>query len=152
MSDIPAPPRLVLDTNVWLDGLVFGDARVAPLFDALRRGRLVAVTDAVCSDEWQRVLRYPGLKLVSTRCIELERAYEVLATRLEPPHTQVATPLPRCKDADDQKFLELARACGATAVLSRDAELLRLSRRCERMFGFAVRTPEVWITTVDLRD
>ena len=97
------------------------------------------------------MLRYPELRLAPARCVELERVYAALTTRVEARNEGFAIPLPRCKDADDQKFLELARNVGAVALLSRDAELLRLSRRCERAFGFVVQTPEVWIAAVDLR-
>jgi putative PIN family toxin of toxin-antitoxin system len=136
---------VVLDTNVWLDGLVFADARVAVLFAALRGGGMQAVTDAACRAEWQRVLRYPTLNLAPPRCLALERDYDALTSQFESAGAQVVPALPRCRDPDDQKFLELARACGAVALLSRDAELLRLSRRCERAFGFVVQTPEVWV-------
>jgi putative PIN family toxin of toxin-antitoxin system len=149
----PATPRLVLDTNVWLDGLVFEDARAAPLFAALRRGRVAAMTDGVCWEEWQRVLRYPVLKIAPARCVELERTYESLATRLDVRPEEFAAALPRCRDPDDQKFLDLARASGASALLSRDAELLRLSRRCERAFGFVVQAPDVWVAAaLDTRE
>lgn len=36
--------------------------------------------------------------------------------------------LPRCRDADDQKFLILAARCRADLLLTRDKLLLRLSR------------------------
>ena len=135
----------MLDTNVWLDGLVFADARVATLFAALRDGRLVVLSNAACREEWRRVLRYPVLGLACERCDALERAYDALSLEFEAPRSTAVTPLPRCKDKDDQKFLELARDGSVVALLSRDVELLRLSRRCERGFGFVVKRPEEWV-------
>jgi predicted nucleic acid-binding protein len=38
----------------------------------------------------------------------------------------------RCDDPDDQKFLDLAFASAATALLTRDKALLRLSRAAAR--------------------
>ena len=52
--------------------------------------------------------------------------------------------LPRCRDPDDQRFLELARDAGAAALVTRDRELLRLARRTMRMARFDVLTPESW--------
>lgn len=136
-------PRLVLDTNVWLDGLVFADARVAPLFAALRAGGVMAASSAACRDEWRRVLRYPILNLDASRCLELEAAYDALGTRFKANQTPAAK-LPRCRDPDDQKFLELARDARAVALLTRDAELLRLARRAHRDAGFAILLPEAF--------
>ena len=36
--------------------------------------------------------------------------------------------LPRCRDADDQKFLELAATAGADVLVTKDRELLRMKR------------------------
>ncbi len=52
--------------------------------------------------------------------------------------------LPRCADPDDQQFLELAQACGAQWLLSRDNELLKLARRTRRDHGFDILTPQAW--------
>jgi putative PIN family toxin of toxin-antitoxin system len=136
-------PRLVLDTNAWLDGLVFDDARVAALFASLCAGEVVAVSNPACRDEWRRVLRYPQFALDAARCAELEAAYDALTTRFEPGEPLAST-LPRCRDPDDQKFLELARDARAVALLTRDAELLNLSRRAQRDAGFAILLPEAF--------
>lgn len=50
-------------------------------------------------------------------------------------------PLPRCKDPDDQKFLELAARCAARVLVTRDNSLLRLSRRAYAVAGFVVLPP-----------
>ena len=50
-------------------------------------------------------------------------------------------PLPRCKDPDDQKFLELAARCAARVLVTRDNSLLRLSRRAQAIAGFVVLPP-----------
>jgi hypothetical protein len=49
--------------------------------------------------------------------------------------------LPKCSDPDDQKFLELALACGATALLTRDEALLSLGRKKSRPLPFRIITP-----------
>ncbi len=45
-----------------------------------------------------------------------------------------APPLPRCKDPDDQKFLELAARSGADLLVSKDKALLKLRGRTRLAF------------------
>jgi predicted nucleic acid-binding protein len=108
---------------------------------ALAEGRAQAVTSAACSAEWRRVLRYPALALDAATIERLEREHAALCLPVE---TRREGPLPRCRDGDDQVFLELARDAGAAALLTRDAELLRLSRRTQRDAGFAILPPELF--------
>ena len=53
--------RIVLDTNIVLDLLVFADAATVPLRDALQTGRLQWVATAPMRDELERVLAYPQI-------------------------------------------------------------------------------------------
>ena len=50
--------RLVLDTNVWLDWLVFDDPRVATIKAAVTAERAQVFIDAVCEAELERALGY----------------------------------------------------------------------------------------------
>jgi uncharacterized protein len=139
----PAPPRVVLDTNVCLDLFVFADPRCAPLDAALRAGAVEAVTWAACEDEWRAVLGYPQLALEAVVRARAIAAFDARVRRL--PQVRTATVrLPRCADPDDQKFLELAACAGARWLISRDRALLALHRRCLRDGGFAVVTPQAW--------
>lgn len=150
-------PRLVLDTNVCLDLFVFDDVEVAPLRAALRQGSVVAVTHADCRDEWLRVLEYPQLGLDAARReaarLAFDATVQLLAVDLAAPargddvpdgFTASSPRLPRCADPDDQKFLQLAQASGARWLLSRDAALLALARRCARDHRFAILPPQAW--------
>lgn len=132
----------MLDTNVWLDLLVFGDPRAAALDAALRTGDVVAVVDDACIDEWRRVLAYPALALDPARRVALEA--ELVARALRVDSVAPSSPLPRCKDRDDQKFLELAAACGARWLVTRDRALLVLARRLARDGRFEIVTPTQW--------
>lgn len=120
------PPRLVLDTNAALDVLWFADPRCASLREALEARRVIAVTNAACMAEWRRVLRYPVLRLSTADIARLEAAYSAMCVVVDDVRTGK---LPRCRDCDDQMFLELARDTDACALLTRDAELLRLRKR-----------------------
>jgi uncharacterized protein len=51
--------RLVLDTNVWLDWLVFDDPGVRPLKAAVAAGEAEVFTASDCQQELERVICYP---------------------------------------------------------------------------------------------
>jgi predicted nucleic acid-binding protein len=55
-------------------------------------------------------------------------------------------PLPKCKDRDDQKFLELAHASGAHWLVSKDRAVLKLARRVARDFAFRIAEPKPFVT------
>lgn len=139
-----APKRLVLDTQVALDLLHFADPRTRTLKDVLDSRRALVVSDEACRSEWRRVLHYPALRLDPAQRARLEADFDALVTMLvhEPGSALPQPPLPRCADPDDQKFLELALAAGASALLTRDAAVLALARRCARQGRFAILAPE----------
>lgn len=137
-----ATPRVVLDTNVCLDLFVFASALSAPLLARLHAGTLQAVTRDDCRAEWHRVLAYPVLALDAPRRGEVAMAYDSLVIDIATRQDTPATRLPRCRDPDDQKFLELARDAGAIALVTRDAELLALARRTQRAGLFVIAPPQ----------
>ena len=62
-----------------------------------------------------------------------------------------AAALPRCTDPDDQKFIELAVAAGALALVSKDRAVLKLSRLCAPVFRIMTPAEAVhWLDTLDL--
>lgn len=136
--------RVVLDTNVCLDAFVFDDPRAATLVAALTAGEVEAVTRADCRDEWLGVLSYPALKLDEVRRAEAAARFDRLVRLLPNPDVALCMSLPRCRDPDDQKFLELAASSGAAVLFSRDAEVLRLAKRTVRDGLFAIVRPEDW--------
>ena len=139
--------RLVLDTNVWLDWLVFDDAGVAPLKFAQETGAAEVLIDAACEHELSRVLAYPrrttpldpaGQAECLTRCRQIAQAF-TRGTGIGAARQPCA--LPVCKDPDDQKFLELARDCGAHFLVTKDRALLVLAQRTHTPLTFRIVTP-----------
>jgi predicted nucleic acid-binding protein len=49
----------------------------------------------------------------------------------------------RCTDPDDQVFIDLALACKARWLLSKDRALLKLARRA-RALGLSIQPPASW--------
>jgi uncharacterized protein len=123
--------RLVVDTQVWLDWLVFDDPSARALRATIDSGRAEILIDAACLAELQRVLAYPlGKRVVdAAACLA---ACQKVATRVET-GSGIYT-LPLCRDPDDQKFLTLAAGARTDCLVTRDRELLRLKRRCAPWF------------------
>ncbi|KVE29792.1 PIN domain-containing protein [Burkholderia singularis] len=225
--------RVVLDSNVWIDILVFDDPATRPIRAALETGAVTALIDARCLGELERVLDYPQFKARAVdkaaalatvarltqhvagpranggSCVaatadtgasvpnpDASAAQAIVADTQQqqpgaartpgapsgsalpsrtdahvtpaacaspasgagvpaanpllartdalppPPGDAPPRPLPKCKDRDDQKFLELAYAARADWLVSKDRALLKLARRTERDFGFRIAPPE----------
>jgi putative PIN family toxin of toxin-antitoxin system len=117
--------RLVLDTQVWIDWLVFDDPATQPLRAAVADKRAEIFINASCRAELERVLGYPLGKRVVDAAACLEQCLG-LTTEL---HATAAEKLPECRDPDDQKFLELAAAARADCLITRDRALLEMNRR-----------------------
>jgi len=148
-QDDPASPRIVLDTNVCLDLFVFRDPVVDSLRDALVSGGVTGTANAACRDEWKRVLAYPVLRLDEATREAALRDYDAVMHRADDA-SPLDVALPRCADADDQKFLELAAVCGARWLLSRDDALLKLARRTKREGWFEILSPADWVKSFSL--
>ena len=128
--------RIVLDTNVVLDLFHWANVDAVPIMAALEAGRIACFADQRTLDELQRVLTYPQLKLtpdmIGTRYARYSALVQVIPDGEAPP-------LPRCKDRDDQKFLELAARCNADLLVSKDKALLKLRGRTR--LGFQILGP-----------
>lgn len=133
-------PWLVLDTNAWLDLLVFDDSGLIGLAAEIEDGHVRVAIDRRAMDELARILASEKLALDPSKAEAcLQRACS-LTTLVD----VSAPPLPRCRDPDDQMFLEIAAAMRATWLVTRDAELLRLSRRMMRDHAVSILTPVDW--------
>jgi predicted nucleic acid-binding protein len=150
----------VLDTNIVLDLWVFDDPATHALRQALGLSASHAPTPApvdaphassplaplnapwlatpVMREELARVLTYPHLAERQTRAggdaTQVLAAYDQAVTWCAP-----ASRAPySCRDADDQKFIDLAvaQAASATSVvvlLSKDRAVLHLKKRLSRL-------------------
>ena len=133
--------RLVLDTNIWLDWLVFDDAAVMPLKSARDDGTVRIAINAACLEELGRVLAYPEFKLDAATRNALFTQVRNCTYRV---NTKLLSPLPRCADSDDQKFLELARDAQADWLITKDKALLGLAKKRFRGVEFRIGTTELW--------
>jgi putative PIN family toxin of toxin-antitoxin system len=121
-------PLLVIDTNIALDLLVFEDPATNALREAVWRQQVVWLATGGMRDELQRVLGYPQIaRRLATRALAADAVltqFDRLSHRVpEGPRAAV-----RCRDPDDQIFIDLAVAHGAE-LLSKDGLVLRLHKR-----------------------
>lgn len=141
--------RLVLDTNVWIDWLVFDDPSTAPLKAAHRDGRIYIVVNEACLAELNAVLAYPEFSLDDVQKRNHMAEVDRCSIRHEDRWPGGPTALPRCDDPDDQKFLELARDAQAGWLITRDKALLRIRRNKLEAAGFRIGTPEHWAAALE---
>jgi putative PIN family toxin of toxin-antitoxin system len=133
-----APIRLVLDTNVVIDWLVFDDPFMSPLRNGVRDGSVVVLTHPPAIAELERVLAYPQLKLDSSRQQEIFARYLAQSSIAKMPEgfsiKQLMLPggFPRCRDRDDEPFLALAYHARADVLASRDNAVFGLKSRAAK--------------------
>ena len=135
--------QLVLDTNVWVDWLVFDDASIAPLKAACEAGLIRVVTNESCLQELRDVLAYPQFGLIDAQRQIFLAEVERCVLRHAETRRAGSRALPRCTDPDDQKFLALAHDACADWLLTRDKALLKLKRKLLAS-GIRVGSPAQW--------
>jgi putative PIN family toxin of toxin-antitoxin system len=146
---VRVPRRLVLDTNIWLDWLVFEDTGIAHIRQLQAAGHVELLIDAAGEAELADVLtrKFARRSLDAAGQAAALAQCRRLTTRVA---AQLPAPerarLPQCRDPDDQKFLELAVAADADVLVTKDRALLDLFRRRKAQVGrpvpFKILTPE----------
>ena len=137
-------PVVILDTNIWLDILLFNDVRTRPIHAALVSGAVTARIDLSCYAELAHVLHYTQLRhLIVDREQTLAWVREHSQFFQEEVESNLP-PLPVCRDPDDQKFLELAYKSRAEFLISKDKALLKVAVRMQRQFNIMVLLPELF--------
>ena len=118
----------VLDTNIVLDLLLFQIPQAQGLRQALDQQQLRWLATPPMREELARVLAYPkiapGLTRLGHSLASLLAQWDAVVSVVEvAPRCAV-----RCRDTDDQMFIDLAVAHRAL-LLSKDALVLRLAKR-----------------------
>ena len=139
----PAGALIVLDTNVVLDWLVFGNPSSVPLAAAIMDKQVRWIATAAMRGELTEVLRRGLAAAHGVDVGAMLTTWDACAEPCAEPARSAFSDVLRCTDADDQKFLDLARATGARWLLSRDRAVLRLARRAASL-GITICVPERW--------
>lgn len=138
-----AAPIIVLDTNVVLDWLVFRNADCAALAAALLAGDLRWIATQAMRDELCHVLARGHLDAWAPDLATIWTHWDRHCTELPAPTPTGPPRRLRCIDPDDQKFIDLAVACRARWLLSRDRAVRKLAPRL-REYGVDTLPPDRW--------
>jgi putative PIN family toxin of toxin-antitoxin system len=127
--------RLVFDTNSVVSALLFEQGRLAWLRTLWRRSECTSLVSKATVQELIRVLAYPKFKLG-------EQDIQALLADYLPFVESVNLPIkmpdfPRCRDPNDQMFIELASIGKANVLVTGDADLLTMDDE----FPFTIETP-----------
>lgn len=118
---------VVLDTNVLLDVFVFNDFRTIHLKEALINGKLTALATPKTIAELSDVISRPLFALDESAQANILLQWSSLA-RILPDESLQSSPW-KCRDSDDQVFLDLAYTSKPCTLISKDNEVLVFSNR-----------------------
>jgi putative PIN family toxin of toxin-antitoxin system len=121
-------PTLVLDTNIVLDLYIFADPATPALRTALEAKSLQWIATQTMRDELARVLAYshivPRMQFYKVTADDVLARFDALVALVpDAPKARYV-----CKDADDQKFIDLAVA-HQSLLLSKDKAVLTMAKR-----------------------
>ena len=119
---------IVLDTNIVLDVFVFNDLAAQNVRQALVDKRLDWLATQPTRDELARVLTYPK---IATRLAFYNLSGDDVLAKFDQ-HARLVDVAPKasmmCRDADDQKFIDLAVQHRAL-LLSKDTDVISMQKR-----------------------
>ncbi|OWQ82924.1 hypothetical protein CDN99_27670 [Roseateles aquatilis] len=136
---------VVLDTQVVMDWLVFGEATLLPLIEAVESRRLHWIATKAMEAELLHVIGRGVAASYAPDAARVQEAFALHCRFIGDPVLGMARP--RCSDPDDQKFIDLALACAAvqpTWLISRDRAVLKVARRAGKL-GLPILSPATWI-------
>jgi uncharacterized protein len=133
-------PRTVFDTGVVVSAVLLPHSIPRQAFDlAIASGGLLVSQSTI--DELEEVLRRPKFNKYVSEQARLEFLAALVSEAEIVPITQN---LAACRDAKDDKFLELAISGQASHIVSGDADLLVLNP----FRGVAILRPEEFVHTL----
>jgi len=115
--------RVVFDTNTVVSALLFEHGQVSWLRTHWRGGHATALVSRATVDELIRVLTYKKFDLDKA---DIEALLADYLPYTEPVEVSPKKTNPRCRDADDQMFVDLAIAGKADALVTGDRALLSM--------------------------
>jgi uncharacterized protein len=119
-------PRLVIDTNVFVSGLISGAGSPAQILQAIRKKTVIHLVSDPIVEEYLRVLDYPHIrrfKKITDEFVAGIAAYLVYQTE----RVELISNLRLSPDPDDDVFLETAVDGRANWLVTNDiADLLSL--------------------------
>ncbi len=112
--------RVVVDTNVWVSGLILPDSPPGKVLQAVREGELEALASWPLVEELVDVLSRPHLRHYEIRAGDIQELVVLLAPLL--PSVEVNITL---RDPGDAPVVAAAVAGDVQAIITGDADLLQ---------------------------
>ena len=126
MADHKIRPRLVIDTNVFVSGLISAAGSPAQILRAIQRRKVIHLVSDPIVEEYLRVLDYPQIrkfKKITDEFVADIAAYLVYQTE----RIELVSSIRLSPDPDDDVFLETAVDGRANWLVTNDkANLLSL--------------------------
>lgn len=133
----PTLPRFVFDTNIILDFFVFDDPGSKHLLNALHEGRILSFCTPSTLEELRIVLSRSIFSLLPEKQTKILEKWKQLSVSLEDiPQEQL-----KCRDADDNKFLDLAFQVKPATLISKDKLVLKVRSKA-RKYGIVIHRPD----------
>ena len=129
----------VVDTNVWLDIHFFREPEAQSLAAALESPHWAAARCEQTDAELAAVLQRPRFCSSPAERSEMLEHLRSWQARTSLVRLKAQAPW-RCRDPNDQKFLDLAIAARASVLLTKDKALLAVHRSARRD-GLMILTP-----------
>lgn len=141
-KEVSGAARVVLDTNVVVSALLFGQGRLVALRNAWHSEICRPLVSQETLAELVRTLNYPKFKLSADEQRELLSDYLPYCTTVRMPAKPPKTPA--CRDPLDVPFLQLAVVGKAAYLITGDRDLLALtkSRSC------SIITADQWLRSI----
>lgn len=134
-------PRVVLDTNVLISGVLFG-GKPRRIIESVVKGKIKVYLSPVILDEFKDVIARPKFGLGDETSFEITREIEDIFLFVFPKIV-----IERIKDdPDDNAILECALAADAEYIVTGDPHLLSL----DSFKGMQILTPATFLTELTL--
>lgn len=115
--------RIVLDTNIFISGLLLSASKAQQVFDQVTESQILLMSDSTFVEIYQTFIRSKFDKYVS-----LEKRLNFIGSlRQKAEIVNVTETITICRDAKDNKFLELAVSGKADLIITGDQDLLVLN-------------------------
>ena len=117
-------PRLVMDTNVLVSGIFFPRGNEAQILGYAIEGRATLLASLDTLEELREVLARSKFNLTQPEALALfQTVLSICEIILNPGKAEA-----KCRDPDDQKFIDCAVAGNADYLISGDPDLLVMER------------------------
>lgn len=137
--------RVVIDTNVWVAGLLSSSGPPAQIIDLVLGGALMVVMSPAILQEYEDVLPRPELDLSPDNVAAVLGYLSIPGLHVV--HVDPVEPPGACSDPDDDHFLGAARAGGAASIITGNVKHFPASP----WHGIAIASPAAFLRTLSAK-